>query len=513
MKNQHKLLIEQIPLKFSHKSPKELNKEIQSFIINNNIKGRKQLMHSSDSENDWGTGQMYKTAGPHGLNILHKLFPKKTQEEKLKEIKNFIKKNNIKNRNQLKYSSDIDNDWGVGGMHVFLKDLNFLDSFFPEKSNEQKIKEITNFVKKNKIKNYNQLIHTSDRDNGWGHGGMASTAKELNILDNLFPEKSDEQKIKEITNFVFKNKIQSRTELKFSSNPENGWGPMAMYKESLPSKLNILDDLFGFEKKESIGEKKVYESLLKLGYEVIKGRNGLRPGVAVRQYTFNDCHSPKGTNFCNRLKMDFYLITGENEKIVIEFNGEQHYKSVKRWGGDEGLEYRQECDRIKEEYCKNNKIRLIVIPYWDLNTIDEIVTSEIKPYKKMKKNIKSKTVKLTESDLSRIVKRVIKESKISNTVLRRLHNPETKKFIEKCAMSDIKYANEHNRSPMYVYNLLHEILNNEKLGTQFLVPTDTNPNGDLEFDFGGNTEDEVLHFLEETYGDMILNIYKKYKKK
>jgi len=41
----------------------------------------------------------------------------------------------------------------------------------------------------------------------------------------------------------------------------------------------------------------------------------------------------------------------------------QHYESVEFFGGDNGLKIRQIKDQIKNEYCKNNNIRLIRIRY------------------------------------------------------------------------------------------------------------------------------------------------------
>ena len=34
-------------------------------------------------------------------------------------------------------------------------------------------------------------------------------------------------------------------------------------------------------------------------------------------------------------------------------------------------------DTIKTEYCKKNNIKLIRIPYWEINNIEEILNKEI----------------------------------------------------------------------------------------------------------------------------------------
>lgn len=42
-------------------------------------------------------------------------------------------------------------------------------------------------------------------------------------------------------------------------------------------------------------------------------------------------------------------------------------------GGYQKLKYTKECDKIKDEYCKKNNIRLLRISYKEVNRIDEIL--------------------------------------------------------------------------------------------------------------------------------------------
>ena len=62
----------------------------------------------------------------------------------------------------------------------------------------------------------------------------------------------------------------------------------------------------------------------------------------------------------NLLPFDFYLTT---DNICIEFDGKQHFDSIERYGGNVGLKYIQTHDKIKNEFCKNNNIKLIRISY------------------------------------------------------------------------------------------------------------------------------------------------------
>ncbi len=60
--------------------------------------------------------------------------------------------------------------------------------------------------------------------------------------------------------------------------------------------------------------------------------------------------------------------------ILIEFDGLQHYKPLGYFGGDKKLEFTQLCDKIKNEYCLKNNIRLIRISYSDIKNINRILS-------------------------------------------------------------------------------------------------------------------------------------------
>jgi hypothetical protein len=62
------------------------------------------------------------------------------------------------------------------------------------------------------------------------------------------------------------------------------------------------------------------------------------------------------------LRFDFYL---PEFNIVVEYDGIQHEKALRVFGGIEGLKRRQECDKIKTDYCVENGIKLIRISYKD----------------------------------------------------------------------------------------------------------------------------------------------------
>lgn len=88
----------------------------------------------------------------------------------------------------------------------------------------------------------------------------------------------------------------------------------------------------------------------------------------IMQYTFPDCKDQKVLPF------DFYVPA---KNSCIEFDGEQHYKSYERFGGEDSFKIRQKHDEIKNVYCKEHGISLIRIPYWDFNNIEEIILNKL----------------------------------------------------------------------------------------------------------------------------------------
>lgn len=75
--------------------------------------------------------------------------------------------------------------------------------------------------------------------------------------------------------------------------------------------------------------------------------------------TFDNCVSPK--NKC--LPFDFYL---PDYNTLIEYDGEQHYK-ICFGQSEEKLLKQQEYDKIKTEWCNQNNIKLVRIPYFNKN--------------------------------------------------------------------------------------------------------------------------------------------------
>ena len=72
----------------------------------------------------------------------------------------------------------------------------------------------------------------------------------------------------------------------------------------------------------------------------------------------------------NQLSFDFYI---PNKNILIEYQGEQHFHSIKFFGGETKYLKQIENDNIKREFCKNNNFILLEIEYFNYNNIEDIL--------------------------------------------------------------------------------------------------------------------------------------------
>ena len=89
-----------------------------------------------------------------------------------------------------------------------------------------------------------------------------------------------------------------------------------------------------------------------------------------REKRFLDCTNISETGRCSTLPFDFYI---PELNTCIEYDGQQHFEPVIRFGGDETFEKQKKRDKIKNRYCKKNGIKLIRIPY-------TMKKEEIEPY-------------------------------------------------------------------------------------------------------------------------------------
>lgn len=81
-----------------------------------------------------------------------------------------------------------------------------------------------------------------------------------------------------------------------------------------------------------------------------------------KQYQFDDLKSTKGYP----LRFDFAIMDGNDAlKMLIEYQGQQHFEATPYWGGEEGYERRKEYDELKRRYCKEKGLNLVEITCFD----------------------------------------------------------------------------------------------------------------------------------------------------
>ena len=75
------------------------------------------------------------------------------------------------------------------------------------------------------------------------------------------------------------------------------------------------------------------------------------------------------------LRFDFWI---EHQRLLIEYDGRQHYDSIPYFGGDEGLERTKERDELKNAWAADNGMQLLRISYLEDDAINSILADEVK---------------------------------------------------------------------------------------------------------------------------------------
>lgn len=108
---------------------------------------------------------------------------------------------------------------------------------------------------------------------------------------------------------------------------------------------------------------------------VSHGENKIEKILKEKEVDFITQYKIKECKFKRSLPFDFYL---PKYNVLIEYDGIQHYEIKRHFGGFEGFVDTKIRDTIKNIYCKNNDIKLIRIPYWEFDNIEELLNRELK---------------------------------------------------------------------------------------------------------------------------------------
>ena len=93
----------------------------------------------------------------------------------------------------------------------------------------------------------------------------------------------------------------------------------------------------------------------------------------IREYKFQDCRDKR------ELPFDFYL---PKLNTCIEVDGRQHFEKAYFGNMSENeteimLNYTKRHDEIKNQYCKQNNIKILRIPYWERNNIEKVLKNAL----------------------------------------------------------------------------------------------------------------------------------------
>jgi len=114
-----------------------------------------------------------------------------------------------------------------------------------------------------------------------------------------------------------------------------------------------------------------------------KGEKKVRDFLIKENISFIPQMQLNGCNFIFPLKFDFGIIFNNIPILMIEYQGEQHFKPVdfagkgEKWAKEQ-FQLNLKRDKIKREYCKKNNIPLLEIPYTEFNNIEKILTDKLK---------------------------------------------------------------------------------------------------------------------------------------
>lgn len=115
-----------------------------------------------------------------------------------------------------------------------------------------------------------------------------------------------------------------------------------------------------------VGNKRIKLKWLSKGEQVIQDTLTSMNLEFEKQKVFEITENcmPQLINIRKRVVVDFYL-EYNHKKYIIEYNGEQHYKLIPSFHGDNIKTYSERItrDKIVKQYCLDNNIIFIEIPY------------------------------------------------------------------------------------------------------------------------------------------------------
>ena len=130
-----------------------------------------------------------------------------------------------------------------------------------------------------------------------------------------------------------------------------------------------------------IGARLISGHTLTCGCKNSKGEFLISQFLKEKNIQFSSQYIDKRCKYKSYLKFDFSLMI-DNELILIEYDGAFHYfpisfKKEDIESANIRFKIQKQKDEIKNNFCKENGIKLIRIPYWDFKNINTILSKEL----------------------------------------------------------------------------------------------------------------------------------------
>lgn len=105
-----------------------------------------------------------------------------------------------------------------------------------------------------------------------------------------------------------------------------------------------------------------------------RGENRIKEWLNDNGFKYNTQHIFEDCKDVRVLPFDFYI---PSYNVAIEYDGIQHFEPKDFFGGEESFNKLKEHDSIKSNYCVENNIRLLRIPYYRYDEIESILKNEL----------------------------------------------------------------------------------------------------------------------------------------
>ena len=150
------------------------------------------------------------------------------------------------------------------------------------------------------------------------------------------------------------------------------------------------------------------------------------------------------------MKFDFYLKDKENRDILVEYDGEPHFKPNAKHGGEEGFRGRVDNDGIKNQYTSQNNIKLIRIAYTDFDELEKELLAGLESPNQL--YLSSTYPKLGWNDPKRTIPIQVTESKIKKDYI--LTESQLKRIVEHTSDFMTKLRRRFNKKTMqdFIYH-------------------------------------------------------------